>query len=216
MEKAKMYTEAQVQQLIAEKCRKLTDRVEEQRAIIDSQNSTIQQISNEIAEYKTKDSTISMAIISAVEKAQQIESTSKKLYQMEIERIRLLYLKMERVLKQLYPKYPELKQNKEINDIMNKVGVVLSSNIAPVSSQPLMKYAMNSATTVEDPIKKLLNRITTIFDKNETQRVTIKRKPIPESTSGFDLKEALNPTEQLSDIMKAFNIQRDKPSTDKA
>lgn len=147
-----------------------------------------------------------MAIISAVEKAQQIESTSKKLYQMEIERIRLLYLKMENVLKQLYAKYPELRKNSEVNDIMDKVGLVLSNNISPVSSQPLMKYAMSS-TTVEDPIKKLLNKITTIFDKNNEQKVTLKRKTIPESSSGFDLKEALNPTEQLSDIMKAFNIQ---------
>lgn len=206
MEKSKLYTEEQVQKLINERCTALSNKLDEQRATIDRQSATIAQISNEINEYKSKDSTISMAIISAVEKAQQIESTSKKLYQMEIERIRLLYLKMENVLKQLYTRYPELKKNSEVNDIMDKVGLVLNNNISPVSSQPLMKYAMSSAT-VEDPIKKLLNKITTIFDKNDDQKVTLKRKPIPESSSGFDLKEALNPTEQLSDIMKAFNIQ---------
>lgn len=206
MEKSKLYTEEQVQKLINERCTALSNKLDEQRATIDRQSATISQISSEINEYKSKDSTISMAIISAVEKAQQIESTSKKLYQMEIERIRLLYLKMENVLKQLYAKYPELRKNSEVNDIMDKVGLVLSNNISPVSSQPLMKYAMSS-TTVEDPIKKLLNKITTIFDKNNEQKVTLKRKIIPESSSGFDLKEALNPTEQLSDIMKAFNIQ---------
>ncbi len=206
MEKSKLYTEEQVQKLINERCTALSNKLDEQRATIDRQSATISQISSEINEYKSKDSTISMAIISAVEKAQQIESTSKKLYQMEIERIRLLYLKMENVLKQLYAKYPELRKNSEVNDIMDKVGLVLSNNISPVSSQPLMKYAMSS-TTVEDPIKKLLNKITTIFDKNNEQKVTLKRKTIPESSSGFDLKEALNPTEQLSDIMKAFNIQ---------
>ena len=133
---------------------------------------------------------------------------------MEIERIRLLYLKMENVLKQLYARYPELRKNSEVNDIMDKVGLVLSNNISPVSSQPLMKYAMSSAT-VEDPIKKLLNKITTIFDKNDDQKVTLKRKTIPESSSGFDLKEALNPTEQLSDIMKAFNIEPAKKNGQK-
>lgn len=209
MEKSKLYTEEQVQKLINERCTALSNKLDEQRATIDRQSATISQISSEINEYKSKDSTISMAIISAVEKAQQIESTSKKLYQMEIERIRLLYLKMENVLKQLYAKYPELRKNSEVNDIMDKVGLVLSNNISPVSSQPLMKYAMSS-TTVEDPIKKLLNKITTIFDKNNEQKVTLKRKTIPESSSGFDLKEALNPTEQLSDIMKAFNIQPTK------
>ena len=206
MEKSKLYTEEQVQKLINERCTALSNKLDEQRTTIDRQSATIAQISSEINEYKSKDSTISMAIISAVEKAQQIESTSKKLYQMEIERIRLLYLKMENVLKQLYAKYPELRKNSEVNDIMDKVGLVLSNNISPVSSQPLMKYAMSSAT-VEDPIKKLLNKITTIFDKNDDQKVTLKRKTIPESSSGFDLKEALNPTEQLSDIMKAFNIE---------
>lgn len=214
MEKSKLYTEEQVQKLINERCTALSNKLDEQRATIDRQSATIAQISSEINEYKSKDSTISMAIISAVEKAQQIESTSKKLYQMEIERIRLLYLKMENVLKQLYAKYPELRKNSEINDIMDKVGLVLSNNISPVSSQPLMKYAMSSAT-VEDPIKKLLNKITTIFDKNDDQKVTLKRKTIPESSSGFDLKEALNPTEQLSDIMKAFNIEPAKKNGQK-
>lgn len=214
MEKSKLYTEEQVQKLINERCTALSNKLDEQRATIDRQSATIAQISSEINEYKSKDSTISMAIISAVEKAQQIESTSKKLYQMEIERIRLLYLKMENVLKQLYARYPELRKNSEVNDIMDKVGFVLSNNISPVSSQPLMKYAMSSAT-VEDPIKKLLNKITTIFDKNDDQKVTLKRKTIPESSSGFDLKEALNPTEQLSDIMKAFNIEPAKKNGQK-
>ncbi len=214
MEKSKLYTEEQVQKLINERCTALSNKLDEQRATIDRQTATIAQISSEINEYKSKDSTISMAIISAVEKAQQIESTSKKLYQMEIERIRLLYLKMENVLKQLYARYPELRKNSEVNDIMDKVGLVLSNNISPVSSQPLMKYAMSSAT-VEDPIKKLLNKITTIFDKNDDQKVTLKRKTIPESSSGFDLKEALNPTEQLSDIMKAFNIEPAKKNGQK-
>ena len=72
-----------------------------------------------------------------------------------------------------------------------------------------------SSATVEDPIKKLLNKITTIFDKNDDQKVTLKRKTIPESSSGFDLKEALNPTEQLSDIMKAFNIEPAKKNGQK-
>ena len=214
MEKSKLYTEEQVQKLINERCTALSNKLDEQRATIDRQSATIAQISSEINEYKSKDSTISMPIISAVEKAQQIESTSKKLYQMEIERIRLLYLKMENVLKQLYARYPELRKNSEVNDIMDKVGLVLSNNISPVSSQPLMKYAMSSAT-VEDPIKKLLNKITTIFDKNDDQKVTLKRKTIPESSSGFDLKEALNPTEQLSDIMKAFNIEPAKKNGQK-
>lgn len=214
MEKSKLYTEEQVQKLINERCTALSNKLDEQRATIDRQSATIAQISSEINEYKSKDSTISMAIISAVEKAQQIESTSKKLYQMEIERIRLLYLKMENVLKQLYARYPELRKNSEVNDIMDKVGLVLSNNISPVNSQPLMKYAMSSAT-VEDPIKKLLNKITTIFDKNDDQKVTLKRKTIPESSSGFDLKEALNPTEQLSDIMKAFNIEPAKKNGQK-
>ena len=214
MEKSKLYTEEQVQKLINERCTALSNKLDEQRATINRQSATIAQISSEINEYKSKDSTISMAIISAVEKAQQIESTSKKLYQMEIERIRLLYLKMENVLKQLYARYPELRKNSEVNDIMDKVGLVLSNNISPVSSQPLMKYAMSSAT-VEDHIKKLLNKITTIFDKNDDQKVTLKRKTIPESSSGFDLKEALNPTEQLSDIMKAFNIEPAKKNGQK-
>ena len=73
----------------------------------------------------------------------------------------------------------------------------------------------------EDPIKKLLNNIINyIDDKKET--ATLKRNNVIKSTSsnieseyssvrsksGFDINEALNPTEDLEDILKSFNLKR--------
>ena len=73
----------------------------------------------------------------------------------------------------------------------------------------------------EDPIRKLLNNIISyIDDKKETK--TLPRKQgvysafdainneyaATPSTSGFNINEALNPTEDLEDILKSFNLKR--------
>ena len=73
----------------------------------------------------------------------------------------------------------------------------------------------------EDPIRKLLNNIISyIDDKKETK--TIVRKPgvysaldvinseyaSTPSTTGFNINEALNPTEDLEEILKSFNLKR--------
>ena len=62
-----------------------------------------------VDEYKNKEQTISSAIIASMEHANQLEASRKKLYSLDIQRSRLMYLRMEQVINELYRKYPELK-----------------------------------------------------------------------------------------------------------
>jgi len=87
-----------------------------------------------------------------------------------------------------------------------------------------MLYGFDSESqnkTSEDPIKKLLNNIIRCIDVKKDSKI-LKRNPGIRSTldtmaneyasvpskSGFDINEALNPTEDLGEILKSFNLNK--------
>ena len=49
----------------------------------------------QVDEFKNKEQTISSAIIASMEHANQLEASRKKLYSLDIQRSRLMYLRME-------------------------------------------------------------------------------------------------------------------------
>ena len=70
-----------------------------------------------VEEYKNKEQTISSAIIASMEHANQLEASRKKLYSLDIQRSRLMYLRMEQIINELYLKYPELKKDSKLKDM---------------------------------------------------------------------------------------------------
>lgn len=187
----------------------------------------IKNLNSIINGYKAKEESISSAIVFAVERSNQLEASRKKLYQLDIQRSRLLYMRMEQVLTELYSRYPELKKDSKIQDMSEKFKqAVYSQSDLNISDN------FNSQSKVkEDPIRKLLNNIINYID-NEKEVKTIKRADktynIPTSsvydkgstanmayastpsTSGFDINEALHPEESLEEILKAFDLGDDK------
>jgi transposase len=71
----------------------------------------------QVEEFRSKEQTISSAIISSMEHANQLEASRKKLYSLDIQRSRLMYLRMEQVINELYQKYPELKKDPKLKDM---------------------------------------------------------------------------------------------------
>ena len=57
------------------------------------QNSKLKAV---VDEYKKKEQSISSAIIASMEHANQLEASRKKLYLLDIQRSRLMYLRMEK------------------------------------------------------------------------------------------------------------------------
>jgi len=173
-------------------------------------------LSKEIKIHETKEQSISSAILFAVERSNQWDNSMRKLYELSIQRLRLLYAKAERVLNELYPKYPALKKESKLNDMIEKLRYVASGDD--------MLYGFDSESqnkTSEDPIKKLLNNIIRCIDVKKDSKI-LKRNPGIRSTldtmaneyasvpskSGFDINEALNPTEDLGEILKSFNLNK--------
>lgn len=194
-------------------------KVKELQEIIDSLNVVIDG-------YKAKEESISSAIVFAVEKSNQLEASRKKLYQLDIQRSRLLYMRMEQVLNELYSRYPELKNDSKIRDISEKFKqAVYNQNEIFFEDNGFKQTSVK-----EDPIRKLLNNIINYIDE-EKQVKTIPRAdkniniPSPKTypsvpissvytssapTSSFDINEALHPSETLEEILKSFNLEKNK------
>jgi len=186
------------------------------RSMIKQQRESIEKLSKEIKMHETKEQSISSAILFAVERSNQWDNSMRKLYELGIQRSRLLYAKMERVLNELYSKYPVLKKESKLNDMAEKFKYIANGNDVSYSFDSESKNK-----TSEDPIKKLLNNIISYIDAKKDTKV-LRRNQVSNTTldtltneyastpskSGFNINEALNPTEDLEDILKSFNLNR--------
>lgn len=187
------------------------DRREEMEKIVElektvrdlrQQNTKLKAI---IEEYKSKEQTISSAIIASMEHANQLEASRKKLYSLDMQRNRLMYLRMEQVINELYRKYPELKKDTQLKDISEKFKLMLDIDLKERTNS--VTFNMKKQTMTDDPIKKLLHNIIDCFD---TKKADEKEDNLPlmdnPTSSGFDFNEALHPTMELDEIMKAFDL----------
>ena len=186
------------------------------RSMVEQQRESIKNLSREIKTHEAKEQSISSAILFAVERSNQWDNSMRKLYELGIQRSRLLYAKMERVLKELYAKYPALKKETKLTDMAEKFKYIASGNDVSYSFE-----CENKSKVGEDPIKKLLNNIISYIDDKKETRVLPRKQGAPSamdalaseyattpSKSGFNINEALNPTEDLEDILKSFNLKR--------
>jgi len=168
-----------------------------------------------IEEFRNKEQTISNAIMASMEHANQLEASRKKLLTLDLQRSRLMYLRMEQTINELSLKYPELKKDTKLKDMSEKFKSMVYSDLNEAKSNPIQ---MNKPSQVssDDPIKKLLRNIIDCFEtKKPEQEIKIKTADKinanadlmqAPSTSGFDFNEALHPTMELDEIMKVFNL----------
>jgi len=163
-----------------------------------------------VEDYKKKEQSISSAIIASMEHANQLEASRKKLYLLDIQRSRLMYLRMEQIINELYRRYPELQKDGKLKSMSDKFKSMVFNDLNEKSQDRLL-LDTKKQTSVDDPIKKLLRNIIDCFD---TKKVDDEMRPIDvrsdalgqSGKSGFDFNEALHPTMELSEIMKAFNL----------
>lgn len=190
------------------------DKKEDNQRIIELENQIAElrrenaKLSMQVKEFKNKEQTISSAIISSMEHANQLEASRKKLYSLDIQRTRLMYMRMEQIINELYIKYPELKKDTKLKDMSEKFKSMVYADLNDKNKEtPIVQ----KKPVEEDPIKKLLHNIIDCFD---SKKIEEKEKPIvafapeviPTGNSGFDFNEALHPTMELDEILKAFNL----------
>ena len=164
-----------------------------------------------VDEYKNKEQSISNAIIASIEHANQLEASRKKLYALDIQRSRLMYLRMEQVINELYRKYPELKKDINLKDLSERFKSMVYNDLNEKSAEAVT-FGLKKQPVVDDPIKKLLRNIIDCFDSKKPEEKAVGKTGVITNvtSSGFDFEEALHPTMQLDEILKAFNLGNNK------
>ena len=217
-----------------------------------------------LREYISKEASISNALLLAVDKAKQIEDGSKKIYELEIQKLRLLFNKYKTFLDDLIKSHSDsssIQTTKSlIEEFRSSINKTLNnnfnSNIKTVSAYDPMHALLSKmnnyiakrnldATKVLDgnygaeddalngkderfyqgnKIKPITNveisknedfeNIVDKFLEVGDEEANALAKQIlngnnEDLNNGFDLKEAVNPTESLEDIMKNFDFYLD-------
>ncbi len=219
-------------------------------------------------EIDDKNRSISIALTSAVEKARQIERSSKNVYKLKIQKLGLLYEKWEKLLGVILEKYPQIEEIENVNKLLQE----FKNNIKSTLKEDYKLYSITTPVRSDkDTIKSLINKLNTYSKKEPTRVVKVERKQLPKdmltsqtelsriedksplikpiyegdgvndgefdnladkflsesdepnsayaniitskvravpdvNESGFDLKEAINPKEDLDEIMQAFDF----------
>mgnify|MGYP004458906893 CR=1 FL=1 len=163
-----------------------------------------------IEEFKAKEQSISNAIIASMEHANQLEQSRKKLYSLDIQRSRLMYLRMEQIVNELYARYPELKQDMKLKDMSEKFKNLVYEGLKEKDID--VNFELKNQQLADDPIKKLLHNIIQAMDSKKVENMELKGAApnfgvnANKSSSGFDINEALHPTMPLDEILKAFDL----------
>ena len=104
-------------------------KLQEQKDRIISLREENDNLKLKLNSYSIKDESISRALVLAVEKAKELENSSKNLYELEIQRIRILYSRWEKLLNLIIKKYPNVKAINEINNLITEFNQSIEQTI---------------------------------------------------------------------------------------
>ena len=145
----------------------------EQKMRISDLKAELESTKQQLESFKQKNSSISEALVVAIQTAKQIESSSKNIYELEIKRVRSLYDKWKAFLEELMKKYPELrakydtklllevfsndidrilKQNKESMEQKEAVGVTEAVNPDTIGLRVLISKMNNISKTSQQSV----------------------------------------------------------------
>ncbi|MBR4745454.1 MAG: DivIVA domain-containing protein, partial [Clostridia bacterium] len=101
----KGYNPEQVDEFIKALTLKYEEKLSEQKDRVFSMRNEVRVLQERVDMYQTKDKQISKALVYAVEKADQIEASARKLYELELKRISILYAKWQEIVTSIEEHY---------------------------------------------------------------------------------------------------------------
>lgn len=194
-------------------------------------NKKINDMLKEMANIKQKlheKDKLNLGLANALEKSKEIEASAKNLFELKLQKISYVYKNLEKTLQNLFRSYPQIAELSDIKTALDDFATVVINSVV---KKDYAKKTINEAVNTEnDTIRLLLNKMSaysqppTQQPQQESHKVSIKRVPPTKpqhdinrkqtlnnlyptpNESGFDLKEAINPKDDLYEIMKAFNL----------
>lgn len=141
----KGYNIEEVDEYINKMYLKYEDKLSEQKDRVVALKSEVNNLNAKLANYVNKDEQISKALIYAVEKAEQIETNAKNVYNLEIKRVCALYSRWEELLLEVEKHCPQVNKNGYINSLMED----FKESVAEVSKTGLTLNTKN----IKDDLK---------------------------------------------------------------
>lgn len=122
---------------------------------------------------KDKHENISIALTAAVEKAKQIENSSKNVYNLKIQELEILYARWEKVLNELIQKYPNLDELDNVKQLLSSFKSNLKSNL-----KEDFKFVNQTSSVIQDsdPMRALLGKMNTYLDRQVSNKKEVKTK----------------------------------------
>ncbi len=189
-----------------------TEIMEQKLAILESEKKCLDaQKHKEEVEAKEKNILKAIQVFEDARKAQ--EDGSRSIYALKIEQMRLVYRKVEEVIKKIYLLHPELENDKVLSSIVAD----LDDDLAQAKNENSRGILTLPVNSHNDSMRVLLGKMQEYRKSSETvaneqpkevkiARITVKKESELPDENGFDLKEAVNPKIGLDEIMKAFNF----------
>lgn len=250
----KGYDIEQVENYINTLSLKYEEKLAEQKDRVFTMRNELDVLKNRLEVYQNKDKQISQALYFAVEKAEQIENSARKLYDLEIKRVNILYDRWKVLVEELEKSYGGKSLDPKISKMMSELKSGLDSVMAQNSNIVNSNIKQELKENSDNYIKNLLNKMDYVINDKPKKKVEAKEskkkeddKPSignrlkvlsskldgksaenylndekemetnaysksffgakqPVNDSGFNLEEALNPKEDLEEIMKAFDF----------
>ncbi len=251
----KGYDIEQVENYINTLSLKYEEKLAEQKDRVFTMRNELDVLKNRLEAYQNKDKQISQALYFAVEKAEQIENSARKLYDLEIKRVNILYERWRVLIDQLEQSYggksidpqiskmmdelkngldsvmaqnnniansnikQELKENSDnyIKNLLNKMDYVINDKPKKKAEPKETKKKEEEKPSIGNRLKVLSSKLdgksaeNYLNDEREMESNAYSKsffgaKQAVVSDSGFNLEEALNPKEDLEEIMKAFDF----------
>lgn len=144
---------------------------------LDQKNKEIARLKEEVEVLRSgqrhlasKKASISNALVAAVDKAKEIEDSSKKVYELKINQLSALQARWEKLLEEMLAKYPNLVETENVSHMVQKFK---QSMIEIMSEDFDIPKTQKTVATSGDQIRSLLSRV----NKTEKKQVVkIERK----------------------------------------
>ena len=120
------YSTYQVDQFLQQLKQEHNNKIREHNEEMYTMAQRLNELKNSLDTYKEKDKLLSQALMTAVQKADEITTSAKTVYDLEIKRIQLLCKKWEIVLNNIKDKFSTLISSEEINNLIGDFQYALS------------------------------------------------------------------------------------------
>lgn len=257
----KGYDIEQVENYINTLTVKYEEKLAELKDRIFTMRNELSVMKERLSTYKSKDKQISQALVFAVDKAGQIENSARKLYDLEIKRINILYEHLQVIIEAIDEKYGKKAKDAKLTTLIEEFRRGLDSVLVQNSSIEQSNIKQELKENSDNYIKNLLNKMDYVINDKPAAKKRYEQKKRTEDTtfnpekytigsrlqqiskqldgksadkylsdetdiektaysknfmkkskypapneSGFNLEDALNPKEDLEEIMRAFDF----------